>query len=255
MRSSSTGSGVQALVGLIIGILALIARGTEGPGVMVLIALALVWYGYLSQVYANGSPPSNDEPFDADIVTIKQFVPPRSLVVVPFRETETEMIDIVIWVPTLREWTPRLSPEQIVGRLARSRKDGGTLEPANFVEHEYFVQFLHRFLKRELPGRPSLQGEGSRIQDGWVAYVDSRVLDAPKPASGGEPDDVDVIGRLRVQGGLIDPGSYERNRAHRLLTEKGLFQLEFALRERLQREIIALHAFREAGEVTSGHVM
>jgi hypothetical protein len=54
---------------------------------------------------------------------------------------------------------------------------------------------------------------------------------------------------------VIVPGSYERNSAHRLLTEKGLFQLDFALRERLRQEIIARHAFRQAGDAPSDRVM
>jgi len=64
-----------------------------------------------------------------------------------------------------------------IGRLARSRKEGGSLEPDNFLEHETFVRFLHQFLERELPGRTALQEECRRKQDGWVRCVDARVLD------------------------------------------------------------------------------
>lgn len=155
----------------------------------------------------------------------------------------------------MRNFDGVLSPEHVIGRLVRSRKDGGSLEPGNFAEHEAFVQFLHRFLERELPSRPALQEASRTKQDGWVSYIDARVLDAPRRAAGSEPDAEDVIGRFHVKGGVIESGSYERNPAHRLLTAKGLFQIDFALRERLKQEIIALHAFRQAGDVASDRVM
>ena len=53
---------------------------------------------------------------------------------------------------------------------------------------------------------------------------------AERPTAGRGLDDEDVIGRFRVQGGLPEPGSYQRNVAHRLLTTKGLFQLEYEWR-------------------------
>jgi hypothetical protein len=54
---------------------------------------------------------------------------------------------------------------------------------------------------------------------------------------------------------LIEPGSYQRNNSYKLLTKKGLFELEFALRERLKQEIIARHAFRQAGDLPTDRVM
>jgi hypothetical protein len=137
-----------------------------------------------------------------------------------------------------------LSPEQVIGRLARSLKDGGALEPANFLERQQFMQFLHEFVARELPGRPRLQQESRKQQEGWVSWVDDRALD---DHSRTEPGVEDVIGRFRVHGGLIEPGSYQPNPGYRLLTQRGLFRLDFATRERLRQEIIARHDFRQAG--------
>ncbi len=204
---------------------------------------------------AGGSSQDDESPPDSEDVTPGRFVAPRSLILVSMQVPESDPIDVVVWLPSLRTFTGLLSPEHVIGRLTRSRKEGGSLEPANFMEHEFFVQFLHQFLARELPGRPGLQKESRRTQDGWVSYVDARVLDAPRPAADRGPDDEDVICRFRVQGGLIEPGSYQRNPAHRLLTEKGLFQLEFALNERLRQEIIMRHAFAQAGDVSSDRVM
>jgi hypothetical protein len=221
-----------------------------------LIAIAFWCYGWFRQMDDGGLSPRNDKSLpDSELLTAGRFVAPRSLVVVSMQVPESDPIDVVVWLPSLRTFTGMLSPEQVIGRLTRSRRDGGSLEPANFMEHEFFVQFLHQFLQRELPGRPGLQKESKRTQDGWVSYIDSRVLDAPRPAAGREPDDEDVICRFRVRGGLIEPGSYQRNQAHRLLTEKGLFQLEFALGEGLRQEIIARHAFAQAGDAPSDRVM
>jgi hypothetical protein len=219
-----------------------------------LLAFALWCYGLIRQTDDGGLSPRNDRSTDSETVTPGQFVTPMSLVVVSMPVPESDPIDVVVWMPSLRNFTGRLSPEHVIGRLARSRNDGGTLEPTNFVEHEYFVQFLHQFLARELPRRTKLQ-EASRLKlEGWVSFVDERGLDAPAPTDGG-PADEDVTGRFTVHGGLIEPGSYQGNASYRLLTDRGVFQLDYALRERLRQEIIALHAFREAGHVSNDRVM
>ena len=83
----------------------------------------------------------------------------------------------------------------------------------------------------------------------------SSALDARQATTDRGPDDEDVIGRFHVQGGLIEPGSYQRNVAHRLLTEKGLFRLDFALSDRLRQEIVARHAFAQVGDASSDRVM
>jgi hypothetical protein len=246
------------VAGLLIVIAAMQVFGVDVMGLwsVPLIAVALWWYGWIRQMDDGGLSPRNDElPPDSELVTPGRFVAPRSLVVVSMQVPESDPIDVVVWLPSLRTFTGILSPEQVIGRLTRSRKDGGSLDPANFMEHEFFVQFLHEFLERELPGRPDLQKESRRTQDGWVSCVDARVLDAPRAEADRGPDDEDVIGRFHVQGGVIEPGSYQRNRAHRLLTEKGLFRLEFALSERLRQEIIARHAFAQAGDASSDRVM
>ena len=235
-----------------------IARvGFEAIGIYAvpLLAVAVWYFGWLHHTFVGGAAAEvGPDPEPVTITHGPLFT--RSLAVVPLQQPDADPIDAVLWLPPLKDFSGHiLSPEHILGHLKRSLKNGGALEPSNFVEDEFFVQFLHEFLERELPGRPRFQAESRRKKDGWVRYVDERALDFPVAAAGCEPDEEDVFGRFHVQGGVIEPGSYERNRAHRLLTNKGLFQLDFALRERLKEEVVARHAFNQAGEVSTERVM
>jgi hypothetical protein len=221
-----------------------------------LLAIAVWYFGWLHQTFVGEAAPERDpEPDPVNITGGPPFT--RLLAVVPLQQPHADPIDAVLWLPPLKDFTGHiLSAEHILGYLKKKLADGGALEPSNFVEDEFFVQFLHEFLQRELPGRPRFQAESRQTKDGWVRCVDERVLDFPVPAPGGEPDEEDIFGRFHVQGGVIEPGSYERNRAHRLFTNKGLFRLDFALRERLKDEVIARHAFNQAGQApTSDLVM
>lgn len=185
-----------------------------------------------------------------------QYVVPMSLAVVT-AAAESNSVDLVVWVPPLRnvDINQGLSPEHIIGRLTRSMKNGGALVPDNFVPHEAFVQFLHQFLQRELPGRGGFRAAARRQREGWVTCIDLRVVEWPGWRAGSEPSPEDVLGAFEVHEGLIVPASYQRNPAHRLLSEKGLFQLEYALTHRLKDEIAARHSFRRAGSLASAHVM
>jgi hypothetical protein len=164
-------------------------------------------------------------------------------------------IDLVTWLPA--QWSDRktLSPEHILGSLVRPCRDGGTLTPDNFAPNEVFVQFLHEFLARELPSRPTLHGAAKRQHQGWLRLVDQRVQDAPRPKQNSEPLPEDLIGAVEVKDGKVVPDSYRRNPAHRLLSTKGLFQLEYALQERLKKEIATRHAFRQAGKSPTERLM
>ena len=131
-----------------------------------LLAVALWSYLWFRQMQAGGLSPRDDDE-----------IPPDSEPVTPGRSSRQRR---------LRSWRCKYR--------TRTRSTSSS----------FFVLFLHQFLARELPGRRGLQDESRRTQDGWVSYVDSRVLDAPRPAAGREPDDEDVICRFRVRGGLIE---------------------------------------------------
>jgi len=217
--------------------------------------LGILLWAYSSLRLPDAGAESIQRGESGPIASPDRYVVPMSLVVVSMKVAESELVDVVLWVPALRNLTNVLSPEQVLGRLERPRKQGGRLEPGNFLEHETFVQLVHEIVEREAPNRRELQTVARRRKDGRFLLVDARVRDAPGYVPGQEPKPEDVIGTFEARDGLILPGSYQRNRQHRLLSEKGLFQLEYAVRERLKEEIVARHAFRQAGDVASPRVM
>jgi hypothetical protein len=60
-----------------------------------------------------------------------------------------------------------------------------------------------------------------------------------------QPDD--VFGAFEARSGLITPDSYEANPTHRILSERGFFQLEEELLAAVLRQLEALTASRRPG--------
>jgi len=181
-----------------------------------------------------------------------EFALPPALQFLTVQVPQQPAVDFVVWLPAQWSAGKMLSPEHIVGRLVRARADGGTLTQENFVQNPALVFLLHDFLGRELPTRAGAHAAAQRQGDGWISLIDQRVLDAPARR---QPLAEDVVGAMEVRGGLVVPGSYRGNPAHRLLTAKGIFRLEYALQERLKREIAARHAMRGAGNPPNSFVM
>jgi hypothetical protein len=184
-----------------------------------------------------------------------EFVAPKSLSIIHSQSPDSDPVDLVVWLRPQWKEQKTLSSDHILGRLIRPCRDGGALTPDNFQQNDDFVRFLHQFLARELPARSGFCAAARQQKDGWIALIDQRVLDAPQRTPGSEPPLEDVIGAFEVKDGCLVPDSYRRNRAHRLLSAKGLFQLEYALEERLKKEIAIRHAFRGAGPTASDRVM
>jgi len=181
-----------------------------------------------------------------------EFALPRALCFLTVQVAEQPAGDIVAWLPAQWRAAKTLSPEHIVGRLLRARADGGKLTAENCVQNPALVFLLHDFLRRELSTRASLHAAARRQRDGWLSLIDQRVLDAPARR---QTLAEDVIGFVEVRGGQVVPDSYRGNPAHRLLSAKGIFQLEYALQERLKREIAGRHAMRAAGDPPNTFVM
>jgi len=175
------------------------------------------------------------------------------MVIIEVANPGSAAVDLVFWLPAMSNALP--SSEQLLGRLVRSRRNAGAITPDNFAENEQFAERLHELLARELPTRPALQAAARRQVTGTLAVIDQRVLDAPREGPGTEPLPEDIIGVLQSKHGWIVAESYRRNPAHRLLTAKGLFRIDYALQQRLVSEIRAHQAFREAGDITTDRVM
>jgi hypothetical protein len=261
-QSSWPDSGfVWAVIG-ILGAANIVAIAETGNASLFLVTLGFMAVALRRMRPGSGDvpePETNDDSAEEDIPEpagaadrSAEFALPRALCFLTVQVPEQPARDMVAWLPAQWRATKTLSPEHIVGRLLRARADGGKLTAENFIQNPVLALLLHDFLQRELPTRASLHAAARRQKDGWLSLVDQRVLDAPARR---QPLAEDVIGVIEVRGGQVVPGSYRGNPAHRLLTAKGIFQLEYALQERLKREIAARHVMRGAGDPPNSFVM
>jgi hypothetical protein len=132
-------------------------------------------------------------------------------------------------------FTRGLVPQAIVGVLKRPPVVGQALKPEDFARNRVFVDYLHDFLKRELPKAPAMRVEARRQGKGWVYVIDRRT---PTPA--GEVPPHDIIGAVEVRDGELVPDSYQPNPNHVILSDRGLFQLDPQLHARLVEEVSAI---------------
>ncbi|HEY7288686.1 MAG TPA: hypothetical protein VH583_02530 [Vicinamibacterales bacterium] len=235
---------------LVIAVLCVAISWIEPDGRTFLVA-PIVWAFFLLYEALRESRPREER------ISSGTYVPPRSLAIVSAGKPDSnDSPDLVVWMPAFRKCGSKvILREHVIGFLIRSLKEGGTLVPDNFLPHEAFAQLLHEFLARELPRRRGLQAAAKQQKNGWVSCVDARVLDAPGRGANAEPSPDDVFGTFKVYEGIIVRGSYRRNPAHKLFSEKGLFQLEYALCERLKEEIAARHTFRQPNQAVAEWVM
>ena len=132
-------------------------------------------------------------------------------------------------------FTRGLVPQAIVGVLKRPPVVGQQMKPEDFARNRPFVDYLHDFLKRELPKVPAMRAEARRQGKGWVYVIDRRT---PMPA--GEVPTHDIIGAVEVRDGELVPDSYQPNPNHVILSDRGLFQLDPQLHARLVAEVSAI---------------
>ena len=133
-----------------------------------------------------------------------------------------------IYVTVLRPdvvFSSGMPPEAIVGQLLDGSKE---VAPQNFARNRVFVEYLHSFIDMEARQEPLLQAEARKIGNGKLVVADRRgTIHAPS----GE----DNFGVFEVSNGTI--GSYTRNEAHRILSERGLFRLPNSLERQLIAEL------------------
>jgi hypothetical protein len=115
-----------------------------------------------------------------------------------------------------------------------------TLE--NFTANQEFSDFLNFVIAKHGASDPALGAQAEAAGDGWIYMVDLRIaLDNGADEEEVEAVDTeDIIGAFRVEGGRVVPGSYRGNPNHRLLSERGLVQLDGWVSEKLVEELLAL---------------
>ena len=129
----------------------------------------------------------------------------------------------------------RLAPQAIIGQVTSSREAGDSLTPETFVANRGFHELLHAVVERHAPSTPSFADDARRQRDGWIYVIDQRT-----PTPGGRVPPEDVIGGFEVRAGHVVARSYQPIPAHRLMTERGFFQLGLELEQCLLTELAQL---------------
>jgi hypothetical protein len=111
-----------------------------------------------------------------------------------------------------------LCPEAVLGLLVG--EGGPAITPDRFKQNSVFVEFLAGLIGQHIFDVPDLIRSAEQQVDGHVYVLDGRTR---TPAGAVPP--ADLIGAVAVQAGRLEPGSYQHNPNHRLLTADGFFVL------------------------------
>lgn len=142
--------------------------------------------------------------------------------------------DLIVFRPTT-DWSSRcgLCDEAVVGEIdstgGRRARVPDWLRP-----NPAFLRLLHRTVAEFAHPLPAFADAARRQRAGYVRVVDERYRG---PGTRVLPED--VMGRFEVADGRVVAGSYRPNPHYRLFNERGFFQLNADLRERLGRRLHA----------------
>jgi hypothetical protein len=147
-------------------------------------------------------------------------------------ETEDGPVGMIAVLPPETAVEGGLPSPAVVGTVPQGAA-AITLE--NFTPNQEFADFLNFVISKYGADDPALQEQAEEQGEGWIYMIDLRV---------GEDDEEvaseDLLGAFRVEDGRVAPGSYRGNPKHRLLSERGLVQVDEWVRERLVEELLAL---------------
>jgi len=135
-------------------------------------------------------------------------------------------------LPTQEVFSHGIAPEAIIGELTQPVPRDAPIPLNAFVRNSLFVELMHTVIAREAPRLNSFQSEAKKQNNGWVYVIDRRTQD-----SRGEVPKEDVIGAFEVKNGKVVEGSYAANRNHRILSDRGFFDLGTELYELLLTEL------------------
>ena len=124
-----------------------------------------------------------------------------------------------------------LMPEWVVGELQKPSAEGGELVPENFRPNSVFVDFLHQFVAETASRDENLLAAAKSGQFETLFIIDQRTA-TPQ----GDVPPEDIIGVFVVEGGTISSSTYRANRDHhRILTDRGFFNLGTEMMDELRR--------------------
>jgi hypothetical protein len=102
----------------------------------------------------------------------------------------------------------------------------------NIAANPLFTQFMHAIIQAHAPRVPNMLMEAKKQRNGIIFVIDRRVCDVYGAIA---PED--IIGAFEVRESFIHPETYRANSQHRLITDKGFFQLDCILENELRTQL------------------
>lgn len=154
---------------------------------------------------------------------------------------------VLSFLPKERLFPHGLAGPAILGSLRRRIADGGTLDPDNIVINPRFLTLLHATIETHMPTDPAFQRAVREQVDGWMYVIDLRT-----PTPGGQVPAEDIIGAFRIANAVVVDGSYQPFEPHRLVSERGFFQLDPFMHPKLMEALMQPQPGRDRARVDSG---
>jgi hypothetical protein len=144
-----------------------------------------------------------------------------------------------------RDYVSLLPPENglitasIIGMFRAPESGPPVISQETFARNGVFVDLLHAVIRREAPKLSAYLDEARHVRNGPVYVIDRRAAED----STVQPED--VFGVFEARNHQIMPDFYEPNPTHRLLSDRGFFQLETELHAALMQELTALASHKK----------
>jgi hypothetical protein len=148
---------------------------------------------------------------------------------------------VLSFLPVDHVFDKGLPGAAIVGSMRVSPAAGGEVTADNIIINPAFVALLQDFIARTAPTDPGFARAAREQVDGWIYVIDRRT---PTPL-GNVPAE-DILGGFEVRQGVLVPGSYQPMKSHRIVSARGMFQLDRFLHPRLLEHLRQLPAAEAA---------
>lgn len=142
-----------------------------------------------------------------------------------------EFKDLLTYLPTEKIFQEGLDPRAIIGGFINPIVNlespeeiltAPMINPQNFGRNPVFFEHLQSLVAIEVPKIPQFI-EGARQQSDGFLYI----IDARTPDPDGDIPLEDIVGAFELRSGKITTESYEPMQSYHIMTEKGLFNLEW----------------------------
>lgn len=145
-------------------------------------------------------------------------------------DTRTQIYEVMIegkpasvlsFLPVDHVFGKGLPAAAIIGSMKVSPAAGGEITADNVTVNPAFVAMLQNFISRTAPTDPRFERAAREQGDGWIYIIDQRT-----PTPMGRVPAEDILGGFEVRDGALVPGSYRPMSSHRIVSARGMFQLD-----------------------------